>query len=121
MMRLLCQMTLLAVCLLLLTVTAAADERILEYRSDIHVHEDGQLTITERIRVRAEGKNIKRGIYRDFPTRYRDRAGNYVNVEFSPLSVHRNGNAESWHTRENVKRSPGLCRQCQPHARPTHP
>ncbi len=100
MMRLLCQMTLLAVCMLLLPVTAAAEERILEYNSDIHVHLDGQLTITERIRVRVEGNDIKRGIYRDFPTRYRDRAGNYVKVDFSPLSVHRNGNTESWHTQD---------------------
>jgi uncharacterized membrane protein YgcG len=98
MMRLLCHMILLTVGLALLPVTATAEERILEYNSDIHVHQDGQLTITERIRVQAEGKDIKRGIYRDFPTRYRDRAGNYVNVDFSPLSVHRNGNIESWHT-----------------------
>lgn len=82
----------------LLPLTATADERILEYHSDITVHQDGQLTITERVRVRAEGNDIKRGIYRDFPTRYRDRTGNYVNVDFSPLSVHRNGNPESWHT-----------------------
>jgi len=100
MMRLLRQIALLTVSLVLLPVTAAAEERILEYNSHIHVHQNGQLTITERIRVRAEGTDIKRGIYRDFPTRYRDRTGNYVNVDFSPLSVHRNGNTESWHTQE---------------------
>ena len=77
-----------------------ADERILEYHSDIHVHENGQLTVTELIRVRAEGQNIRRGIYRDFPTRYRDRLGNYITVDFIPLSVHRNGNPEAWHKKE---------------------
>ena len=59
-------------CLILATaflvpLSLLADERILEYRSDIHVHENGQLTVTELIRVRAEGQNIRRGIYRDFP------------------------------------------------------
>jgi len=97
MIRLFRQLTLMATCLL--SLAAAADERILEYRSDIHVHEDGQLTVTETIRVRAEGKNIRRGIYRDFPTRYRDRTGNHINVDFSPLSVTRDGNTEAWHTK----------------------
>jgi uncharacterized membrane protein YgcG len=76
---------------------ALADERILDYRSDINIHEDGQLTVTETIRVRAEGRNIQRGIYRDFPTHYKDRFGNHVNVRFDPVSVRRNGNSEAWH------------------------
>jgi len=85
---------------LLLPLSMLADERILEYRSDIHVHENGQLTVTESIRVQAEGQNIRRGIYRDFPTRYRDRLGNYIKVDFIPLSVQRNGNPEAWHSKE---------------------
>ena len=85
---------------LFLSLSMLADERILEYRSDIHVHENGQLTVTEFIRVQAEGQSIRRGIYRDFPTRYRDRLGNYINVDFIPLSVHRNGNPEAWHSKK---------------------
>jgi uncharacterized membrane protein YgcG len=84
----------------LLPAVASSDERILEYRSDIQLRPDGQLLVTERIRVRAEGKDIRRGIYRDFPTRYRDRMGNHVIVEFFPLSVNRNGAPEPWHTKE---------------------
>jgi uncharacterized protein (TIGR04222 family) len=103
MIRLLHRWILLAACLL--PLSALADERILSYRSDIHVHESGRLTVTEFIRVRAEGQNIRRGIYRDFPTRYRDRLGNYVNVDFVPLSVLRNGEPEAWHT---TKRSNGV-------------
>jgi hypothetical protein len=76
----------------------AADERILDYRSDIVVEADGDLLITETLRVRAEGDRIRRGIYRDFPTRYRDRFGNRVVVDFEPLSVRRDGAAEPWHT-----------------------
>jgi len=84
----------------LLPAIAMSDERILEYRSEIQLRPDGQLLVTETIRVRAEGQSIRRGIYRDFPTRYRDRLGNHVVVEFFPLSVNRNGTAEPWHTKD---------------------
>jgi uncharacterized membrane protein YgcG len=82
----------------LLPLALAADERILEYRSDILVQPSGQLYVTETIRVRAEGRDIRRGIYRDFPTRYRDRWGNHVTADFQPLDVRRNGAAETWHS-----------------------
>ena len=88
----------------LLPLLATADERILDYQSDIRVHKNGTLTVTETIRVRAEGKNIRRGIYRDFPTSYKDRLGNKFRVEFSVISVRRNGQPEPWHTE---KRSNG--------------
>lgn len=86
-------------------LAGAADERILEYRSDISVQPGGELTVTETIRVRAEGQDIRRGIYRDFPTRYRDRWGNHVKVDFVPLAVRRNGQDEAWHSE---KRSNGV-------------
>ncbi len=89
----------------LLPLLAGADERILDYRSDIRIHEDGVLTVTETIRVRAQGENIRRGIYRDFPTRYKDRLGNRYRVDFDVTSVRRNGRPEAWHTE---KRSNGI-------------
>ncbi|MBT8057494.1 MAG: DUF2207 domain-containing protein [Gammaproteobacteria bacterium] len=92
----------LAIALVWFSSLACADERILDYRSDILVHEDGWLTVTETLRVRSEGREIRRGIYRDFPTRYRDRLGNHVNVEFQPLSVLRNGADEDWHTEDRT-------------------
>ncbi|WP_407354493.1 DUF2207 domain-containing protein [Luteimonas sp. R10] len=75
-----------------------AGERILGYDSEVEIHEDGGMEITERIRVRAEGDRIRRGIYRDFPTRYRDRAGNRVVVDFEVLDVLRDGKPEPWFT-----------------------
>jgi hypothetical protein len=75
-----------------------ADERILDYHAAIQVMVDGTVTVQETIRVRAEGKAIRRGIYRDFPTRYRDRWGNRVRVDFEVLEVRRDGNPEPWHT-----------------------
>lgn len=77
---------------------AFADERILSFHSDIQVYADGTLQVTETIRVRAEGREIKRGIYRDFPTDYHDRFGNRIRVDFNVVGATRNGAAESWHT-----------------------
>ena len=74
-----------------------ADERILSFHSDIAIAVDGTMTVSETIRVNAEGNRIQRGIYRDFPTAYRDRHGNRVNVLFEPLGVTRNGEREAWH------------------------
>lgn len=89
----------------LFSLALAADERILDYRSDIQVQRDGTLRVTESLRVRAEGQQIRRGIYRDFPTQYKDQYGNRVTVDFSPLSVLRNGNSEPWHS---AKRDNGV-------------
>jgi uncharacterized membrane protein YgcG len=83
-----------------LSATAVADERLLDYRSHISIHENGNLTVTETIRVKAEGKDIRRGIYRDFPTDYKDRLGNHYKVDFDVVSVKRNGEAEPWHSKE---------------------
>jgi uncharacterized membrane protein YgcG len=84
--------------LCLLSVAASADERILSYDSDITVHSDATMTVIETIRVRAERRNIKRGIYRDFPTLYHDRAGNRYRVGFEILAVSRDGHPEPYHT-----------------------
>src|SRR5690606_22836753 len=86
---------------LFLCAPVAAQERILSFHSDIQLLASGELEVTETIRVRAEGKNIRRGIYRDFPTRYRDRLGNRVVVDFEPLGVERDGEPEPWFT-ENL-------------------
>lgn len=78
------------VLLLALPVLAGADERILEFHSDITVTQDGWIEVTETIRVRAEGDRIRRGIYRDFPTEYFDKLGNRYVVDFQPFAVLRN-------------------------------
>jgi len=64
-----------------------ADERILDFHSDISVNADSSMDVTETIRVQAEGNRIKHGILRDFPTDYHDRYGNRVQVGFEPVSV----------------------------------
>jgi hypothetical protein len=80
---------------LLLTVAAArADERILDWQSDIAVRPDSTLEVTETLKVRAEGEQIRRGLLRDFPTRYVDRHGRRVVTGFEVLSVRRDGRVE---------------------------
>ena len=83
---------------LLLAGTAAADEYIVDFHSDIDVAVDGSMEVVETIRVRAEGVQIRRGIYRDFPTRYRDRLGNNYNVRFDVVGVTRDGLPEPYET-----------------------
>jgi len=79
---------------------ALADERILGYDIEVRIDKSGALDVTERITVRAEGSNIRRGIYRDFPTRYRDRYGNRVVVDLKVISLLRNDEPEPWFTEE---------------------
>ena len=46
---------------------AQAEEVIRDYHADITVLPDDTLEVTETITVNAEGNDIKRGIFRDFP------------------------------------------------------
>jgi hypothetical protein len=79
-------------------VVAQEGERILEYVIEVDVGAEGAIDVVEQITVRAEGNQIRRGIYRDFPTRYRDRYGNNVVVGFDVQGVQRDGVAEPWFT-----------------------
>jgi uncharacterized membrane protein YgcG len=88
----------IALWIILLPLAGLADERILNYESDILVRQDGWIEVTETITVRAEGAKIRRGIYRDYPTRYRDRFGNDVEVRYEPRSVLRDGRTEDFHS-----------------------
>jgi len=97
---------LVASLLLSLAFTCLADEYIESFHSDIEVRLNGDLHVTETIVVRAEGKSIRRGIYRDFPTRYQNAQGDSVSVGFEVLSVQRDGSTEPYHikNRSNGKR-----------------
>lgn len=77
-----------------------AEERILSFHSDILVNTDGSILVEETIRVRAEGVEIKRGIYRDFPLRYKDLYGNDYIVDFSLIKVLKDGRPEPHHTED---------------------
>lgn len=80
--------------LLAATGNVAAAERITSFLSEVTIGADSALTVKETIAVVSEGAEIKRGIQRDFPTRYKDSKGlNYV-VGFEVLDVKRDGRDE---------------------------
>ncbi|MDF2366656.1 DUF2207 domain-containing protein [Sneathiella sp.] len=75
-----------------------AEELIRNFQSNLWVHSDATLTVQERITVVSEGNQIRRGIYRDFPTDYKDTQGNQYRVGFEVEEVTRDGQAEPFHT-----------------------
>ena len=81
---------------------AGQGERILDFHSHIEVHEDGHLIVTEQIEVVSAGNKIKRGIYRDFPTVYKNRSGKKMRVGFKVLGVLKNDRPEAYHTESRI-------------------
>ncbi|MDE0596479.1 MAG: DUF2207 domain-containing protein [Roseibacillus sp.] len=77
-----------------------ADERILSFDSHIVAEKGGDLVVTEKIQVRAEGKEIKRGIFRDIPRLQQTKWGLKKKKPFSVLSVKKNGKKEHYVTEE---------------------
>jgi uncharacterized membrane protein YgcG len=75
---------------------ATAAETIRNFSSQISVHPDSSMTVTEKITVRSEGRDIRRGIIRDFPTSYKDRLDNTVKVGFQVQEVLRDGLPEPY-------------------------
>ena len=67
---------------------------MLDFRATISIARDGELTVTERIELVAEGREIRRGILRDFPTEYRGQGGARISVPFDVVSVTRDGSPE---------------------------
>lgn len=86
----------------MLATAAIADERILAFDSAIVVAADASMQVTETIRMRSEGVRIVHGLYRDFPTDYRDRHGNRVHVDFEPQSLSRDGQPEPFHAEQQA-------------------
>jgi hypothetical protein len=51
-----------------------AAEVISSFDSDVRLAKDGELTVTETVRVQAEGRDIRHRIYRDFPLTFKEPA-----------------------------------------------
>ena len=78
--------------------TVLAVEEIRSFSSRIEVLPDSDIVVTETLRVMPEGDQIKRGIYRDFPTLYSGKAGLRATVPFEVLQILRDGKPEPWHS-----------------------
>ncbi len=84
------------------SVAAPADERILDFHSDIRVSDDASLEVRETIRVQSQGERIVHGIFRDFPTHYTDRLGRSYDVDFTVEQVRRDEAPENY-TQEQMQ------------------
>lgn len=82
----------------LLPAAGWAEEVIESYAVSLKVRADGMLQVLERITVQAEGGQIRRGIYRDIPTRYSLGNGLERRTPVQMLEVTRDGEAEPFHS-----------------------
>jgi uncharacterized membrane protein YgcG len=74
----------------------ADGERITSFKSDITVNKDSTLSVQETIDVQTNNETIKHGIYRDYPTDYRNPLGlNYV-VDLKVVKVTRDNKPEKY-------------------------
>ncbi len=73
---------------------ATAAEVIRNFHADVTLDKSGLVKVTERIEVNAEGRDIRHGIFRDFPLTFRTPDGSIAEVDFSLKSVRRDGRDE---------------------------
>lgn len=85
-----------------------AAEVISSFDSDVRLAKDGELTVTETVRVQAEGRDIRHGIYRDFPLTFKDAGGVIREVDFSLISVERDGRPEEYSTTASAASSASI-------------
>ena len=79
-------------------LTNAQKEEILFYHSDIKVDTTTTITVTETIKLYANGDRIRRGIYRSLPGS-RNINGRKVRAKYKVISVKKNGAEEKYHTK----------------------
>ncbi|PVB63021.1 DUF2207 domain-containing protein [Labrenzia sp. 011] len=83
------------------TSASHAEELIKRFVSNVEVAANGTLTVTETITVRAEGDQIERGIFRDFPLTAEGANGRLYEVGFKLLSVLQDGEPAPHFTKRN--------------------
>jgi uncharacterized membrane protein YgcG len=78
--------------------SGVAAEVIQSFQATVVLAKDGELNVTERIRVHAEGSAIRHGIFRDLPLTFIDGEGRRHEVSFTFLDVTRDGKPEPYRT-----------------------
>lgn len=71
-------------------------ERIINFVSDVRIEKNGDLDVTETIRIVSLMQEIRHGIQRDFPTTYDSRFGQKTRTTFDPVSVSLDGREVPW-------------------------
>lgn len=79
--------------------SAHAAEIIYRFGQVVHIARDGTLHVSEILRVRAEGAEIRHGIYRDFPLTFKDTGGGLHEVTSHLVNVMRDGHPEPHFTK----------------------
>ena len=69
-------------------------EHILSFDSDIQISKDAEVMVTEKIKVYAEGLNIKRGIFRSLPL-WRNINGKKERISYDIISIQKDGVKEN--------------------------
>ncbi|MEO1552288.1 MAG: DUF2207 domain-containing protein [Pseudomonadota bacterium] len=95
-----------ALCLLLLALCATmmvhADEEIRRFDVEIEVEKDGDIIVTEKIVVNVEGRDIRRGIFRELPAAYADEDGTgTLPYRYNVLSIRKDGKREPYERERN--------------------
>lgn len=84
---------------LLSCMVSHAQEKIYSFHAQLHVQKNALLTVTENIKIRAEGDVFQHGIFRSFPLN-RNINNRNVRIEYDVLSVSKNGKTEPFFTQE---------------------
>ncbi len=84
----------LALVLPFVVLPVFAQEVIRSFTSDVVLLKDGSVDVIETIEVRAEGKKIKRGIFRDIPTLMKNADGSQLKSKLEVISIKKNGESE---------------------------
>lgn len=79
-----------------LALPAWSQERILRHDVEVRVLADGQLDITERIELRAEGRAFRHGLVRELPLRSRGLDDEPLVADIQVRDVLRDGRTEPW-------------------------
>lgn len=79
-----------------------ADEEIRRFDVEIEVEKDGDIVVTETIAVNVEGREIRRGIFRELPAFYVDEDGTgSLRYRYNVLSVRKDGRREPYDRERN--------------------
>ncbi|WP_407401159.1 DUF2207 domain-containing protein [Chryseobacterium sp.] len=75
-------------------------EKIYNFHSDIVIDKEGLVTVTEKIKVYANGNEIKRGIFRSLPLKLNIN-GKKLKAKYKIVSVLKNGQTEPYKTEDD--------------------
>ncbi len=87
--------------LVFLSTFAIAQEQIISYDVDITIANEDRITVVEKIKVRAEGVFIRRGIYRTLPILRPNKNNKNEPAPVNILSLTRDGKKEKYKTEKS--------------------